>query len=179
MSPPSCSFSPDNNCFDNTFQPGSYKRKGELAETGQRQLQGKGNGSRSTDTNVVGHFCLQGRKQSWLGATSFKEKKNPEIKKKMFRYFHRSDVYSINQSTSQSGRQAGRRAAEGGEGPSRLPIHSPSERQPPPQINLFDKSLLYQHPHLWKSCANLLPTVAALTTPTPQKIGQHGQLQFK
>lgn len=52
MSPPSCSFSPDNNCFDNTFQPGRYKRKGEVAETGQRQLEGKGNGSQSIDTNV-------------------------------------------------------------------------------------------------------------------------------
>lgn len=31
------SFSPDNNCFDNTFQPRGHKRKGEVAETGQRE----------------------------------------------------------------------------------------------------------------------------------------------
>lgn len=50
--PPRPPFSPDNNCFDNTFQPGRYKRKGEVAETGQRQRGGKGNGSQLTDTNA-------------------------------------------------------------------------------------------------------------------------------
>lgn len=56
-----CSFSLDNNCFDNTFQQGRHKRKEEGAEKGQRQIQGKWNCSQLF--NNVGH---------WLGATFLK-----------------------------------------------------------------------------------------------------------
>lgn len=94
-----CSFSLDNNCFDNTFQQGRHKRKEEGAGKGQRQIQGKWNCSQS--------FNNDGQ---WLGATILKKQiKKPSV-------FCHLDIYSINQSVNQS--------IKGTEGPYILRINS-------------------------------------------------------